>query len=129
MNRMNKKGTTMVEAALVMPVVVLVTMTLLVVGIFLFLEVRQASVLYQVLLSESTLLSETATIDTADDSALVSIDKETLRLFPRLAGKIKVSHVSKGIFSYRLNKGYEAYRYIINETEYIRWIDSLEKME
>ncbi len=112
-----------------MPVVVLVTMTLLVVGIFLFLEVRQASLLYQVLLSESTLISQTAIMDNVDDNGHVSIDKETLRLFPRLAGKIKVSHDSQGIFSYRLDKGYEAYRYIINEMEYIRWTDSLEKME
>ena len=129
MKILNKKGTTLVEAALVMPVVVLVIMTLIVAGIFLFLEVRQSSLLYQVLLSESASFSETAIIDTTDDNNLISIDKEMLRLFPRLVGKTEVSHVSQGIFSFRLRKEYEANRYIIKEMEYIRWIDAFEKME
>lgn len=129
MNRMNKKGTTMVEAALVMPVVVLVIMTLLMAGIFLFLEVRQASLLYQTLLSQSGSFSQTAIIDTNHKDGMVSIDKETLRLFPRLVGKTNVSHESQGLFTFHFRKGYEANRYIIKETEYIRWIDSLEKME
>ncbi len=69
----------MVEAALVMPVVVLVIMTLLMAGIFLFLEVRQASLLYQTLLSQSVSFSQTAIIDTNHKDGMVSIDKETLR--------------------------------------------------
>jgi hypothetical protein len=125
----NRKGTVMVEAALVMPLALLVVITLLVMCVFLYQEVHQSSNLYQNLLEESCYESQTGTTGYNISNDFIFLKKSRLRQFPQIHGETSISYDSRGWVSLHSQNKFEANRYIIKEMDYIRWIDSLKSVE
>ena len=120
---MNKKGTTMVEAALIFPLVILAVMAVIYIIIFLFQQVETQSEIHIALRKESGILSKTVAYRMKTDKKYPVYKKKKQVYFQG-----KLHFMERGILK-SLDKSISACSYIIDEREFIRYLDLVRQKE
>lgn len=120
---MNKKGTTMVEAAVVFPLVILVIMAVIYILIFLFQQAETQSKMHIALRKESGILSKTVVYQMRIDEKYPIYKKSKQVCFQ---GEL---HFRKRGILKSLDKPISAYGYIVDEREYVRYLDLVKQKE
>ena len=108
------------EAALIFPLILMVLLFLVTMSKFLLMEVLTQSTLSREVLKESMALSCTGKIDEKES---ISIIEQQKGLFDGITGDDDISLINKRYFKNRGASYFHDFKYVINEMEYIRWID------
>jgi hypothetical protein len=126
---MNQKGGTMVEAALVFPIIILSLMTIIAILMFLFEEAAAQAELHLVLRTESG--RQNGTFHGKSGSTNVMIDSGFKGIHKVMNGKSSVTFDEIKILPRGFDKPLTGYQHLTDERKYSRYIDffTLEEMD
>ena len=119
-----KKGNALIEGAIIFPLILLAMLFLITTSRFLLIEVLTQATLSQDVLAESIALSYSGQIEVNNTS---NITKEKKGIFDGISGDSEVFMVKTRFFKNSTMSYFHDFKYVINEMEYIRWIDQLTK--
>lgn len=118
---MNQKGNTMVEAALVFPIIILSLMAVIGILIFLFKEAASQAELHLVIRTEAG--HQTGTFHGQPGSSSVSVGWGISGIHSITKGESLVSYGGDGILSRVVAKPITGYQYLTDERKYARYVD------
>jgi hypothetical protein len=118
---MNRKGNTMVEAALVFPIIILSLMATIAILMFLFEESAKQAELHLVLRTEAG--RQTGTFHGQPGSSSISVERGIKGIRSIINGKTTVTFEEIGILPRTVHKPIEGYQYLADERKYVRYVD------
>lgn len=118
---MNNKGGSMIEAALVFPVIILTLMGMIAILMFLFEDAAGQAGLHLVIRTEAG--RKTGTFHGQPGSTNVSYDRGIRGVHSVINGKTSVTFEGAGILPRVVHKPLAAYQYLTDERKYARYID------
>lgn len=125
---MNKKGGTVVEATLVLPVIILSLMGIIGILMFLFEDAASQANLHSVIRTEAG--RETGTFHGQAGSYSVTVDRSIKGIHSVMKGESTVTYHGAGMISRTFEKSLTGYQYLTDERKYVRYVDffSLEEL-
>ena len=126
---MNNRGGTMIEAALVFPLIILTIMAMISILMFLFEDAASQAGLHQVIRTEAG--RKTGTFHGQSGSYNISIELGFQGIHTVMIGKTTVTFDGSGILPRTVNKPLLGHQYLTDERKYVRYIDlfTLEEKE
>ena len=121
-----KKGSALVEGAIIFPLILMVLLFHITMARFLLMEVLTQSILSRDVLSGSITLSSTGKIEEKNNSLLLEERKGS---FYGITGDDDISLVITRLLKTHTTSYFHNFKYVINEMDYIRWIDQSIKKE
>lgn len=118
---MNNKGSTIVEAALVFPIILLSLMTLISILMFLFEDSAAQADLHTVIRREAG--KETGTFISHSGSSRVVVYDGIRGIYRVMNGSSSATFEGGGILSRSFQKPVTGYLYMTDERKYARYID------
>ena len=118
---MNKKGGTMIEAALVFPLIILSLMGIIGILMFLVEDAAGQAGLHQVLRSEAG--TKTNTYLGHQGLSKAAVGEEFRGIYCVVTGKVSIAFDGSGILSRSFRKPLMGYQYLTDERKYARYID------
>lgn len=118
---MNKRGGTMIEAALVFPLIILSLMGMIGILMFLVDEAASQAGLHQVLRSEAG--GKTGTYLVQEGLSKAAVGEEFRGIYRVVSGKGTIAFDGFGIISRSFRKPLNGYQYLTDERKYVRYID------
>lgn len=139
---LGKKGSSIVEAAIIFPFIIMIVLVVVTITIFFYKEGVSLSALHINLWEQSQIESLTGKDNKAFNTYAPTdpfasdvfylesaVEKRIGLLFAKIKAYTYVSNEKTGIFSYSSGKRTNGQIYIINEMEYIRCYDSMIRKE
>lgn len=118
---MNQKGSTIVEASLVFPIIILSIMAMIAILMFLFEEAAAQAELHLVIRTEAG--RQTGTFHGSSGSSTVSVGRGFYGIHSVMNGKSSVTFEEIEILPLPVHKSLVAYQHLIDERKYARYID------
>jgi len=133
-----KRGSSIVEAAIVFPFIILVTLVIVTITIWFYEEEVSLSLLHINLWDQAQQEADIGIDNNALNlyaptdpygQAVFYLENSTHKImglpFSKIKGFVSINHERKGFFPYRAGKEHKGQIYIINEMDYIRCYDSV----
>lgn len=121
---MNTKGSAMVEATLVFPIIILTLMALLSIMMYLFEDTASQTDLHNALRSAAG--QKTGTYIGSQGSSRVSLDTDFEGIYRVMRGRTTVTFEGDRLLQRSFQKPMSAYLYLTDERKYVRIIDLFE---
>ena len=118
---MNQKGGTMVEAALVFPMIILALMAVITILMFLFDEAATQAEVHLVIRTEAG--RQTGTFHGQPGSSNVTIEKSIKGIQSIMKGSIFFTFEGSGLLSEAFHKPITGYQHLTDERKYVRYMD------
>lgn len=118
---MNKKGGTMIEAALVFPLIILTLMAIIGILMFLFEAAAAQAELHQAIRTEAG--HETGTYHGQPGSTAVATDRGMRGIYSVMNGKSSTFFQGTGLLQRSFSEPLWDYQYLTDERKYARAID------
>ncbi len=138
----NKKGTAVVEAALVLPLIITVVMVVFYLAIAFYMETANSASLHLSIRSEAIDLADTGTLNSGASELKPSDiygrhaynEQKFTKIcrglfFDSIQGSSQTQTKLPRIFNRKISMGTDTTFYIIKETEYIRCLDIIPKQD
>lgn len=118
---MNNKGGTIVEAALVFPVIILSLMGIIGILMFLFEDAASQANLHSAIRTETG--RETGTFHGQAGSLSVTVNRSIKGIHGVMKGESTATYNGGGIITRSFQKSLNGYQYLTDERKYVRYID------
>jgi hypothetical protein len=118
---MNKRGGTMIEAAVVFPLVILSLMGIICILMFLVEDATGQAGLHQALRWEAG--AKTGNYLGPEGSSKAAVGEEFRGMYHVVSGKASIAFEGSGILSRSFRKSLTGYQYLTDERKYAQYID------